>query len=96
MSNGLILTRKAGTGIEFADSVTGEKHGMTVLRVSGASVRFHFDTAQPIELHIGQYAPVPGLDLEVAVLGIALGQVKFGFTGSKAVKILRTELTARQ
>lgn len=93
MSNGLVLTRKAGQGVEFTDSLTGEKHGMTVLRVTGGNVRFHFDTAQPIELCIGQYAPVAGLDLELTLLGLARGQAKFGFDGAKTVKILRTELT---
>lgn len=92
MSKGLVLTRKAGQGVEFTDSLTGAKHGMTVLRVTGGNVRFHFDTAQPIELQIGQYAPVVGLDLELTLLGIAKGQAKFGFDGAKTVKILRTEL----
>lgn len=96
MSKGLVLTRKAGQGVEFMDSLTGAKHGMNVLRVAGDTVRFHFDTARPIELRIGQYAPVVGLDLELVLLGIARGQAKFGFDGAKAVKILRTELTARQ
>lgn len=93
MSKGLVLTRKAGQGVEFTDTLTGAKHGMAVLRVNDGNVRFHFDTCRPIELCIGQYAPVTGLDLELTLLGIARGQAKFGFDGAKTVKILRTELT---
>lgn len=87
MSN-LVLSRKGGQGVEFHDTATGFKSGLTVLRVTGGDVRMHFDG--------GQYAPMVGMDLEVSVIGLAKGQVKLGFNAPQTVKIMRTEIVNRE
>ncbi|MNJ16331.1 carbon storage regulator [compost metagenome] len=95
MSN-LVLSRKGGQGVEFHDTATGFKSGLTVLRVTGGDVRMHFDGGQPFVLHIGQYAPMVGMDLEVSVIGLAKGQAKLGFNAPQSVKIMRTEIVNRE
>lgn len=88
----LVLSRTAGQGVDFTDTASGFKSGLTVLRVTGGDVRLCFDGGNPFVLHIGQYAPMVGMDLEVSVLSLARGHVKLVFNAPKTVKILRTEI----